>query len=173
MAEGRTQRGRRGFRQTASLVTGQIRTVSERRGFVEARLLTDWAAIVGPALASVATPVRVSYAKGGFGATLVLRCEGARAPELSLARETIRAQVNACYGYNAIQRVQITQTGGGDNAAPGFAEPKTPFQPKPAAVTEAARKTAAPVADDGLRGALERLGETILSGAPGDQTRKD
>lgn len=58
--------------------------------------------------------------------------------------EQIRAKVNACYGFNAVSRISLTQTaptgfaegaGFSGQLAQGFAEGQTPF---------AARKTAEP-----------------------------
>ncbi len=163
-----------GFRQTGSLVTAQVRRASEARGFAETRLLTDWQAICGPELAGKVTPVRVTYAKGGFGATLVVLCEGARAPEISMQKDVIRQRVNACYGYNAIARVQITQTAPGMGPT-GFAEDAPHFEvkaPDPK-IGRRAAEAVTPIADQGLKDALKRLGENVLSRQPHGPKRKD
>lgn len=160
------RRKARGFAQAASLMQAQIRRVGETRGFAVSRLLTHWAEIAGPDLAAIARPVKVAYGRGGGGATLTLLTTGAQAPMLDMAREQIRARVNACYGYAAIQTVRITQT-----APTGFAEgqaaftpapPVPPKAPDPARIAEVSRAVA-PVADDGLRAALERLGANVLT----------
>jgi hypothetical protein len=92
---------------------------------------------------------------------------GANAPMLEMQKEQLRQKVNAVYGYNAIARVRITQT-----AATGFSEGKVAFGHKAAAqkvvasdpaVRQKAAQTASPVADEGLREALARLGENILN----------
>lgn len=161
----KSPRRRRGFERTSGLVQTQIRKVSEKRGFAESRLLTHWAEIIGEDIASIARPVKVSYAKGAFGATLTLLTTGAQAPMLAMQKDKMRERVNACYGYAAISRISITQT-----APTGFAEgqvafalaPKTPPKADPA-VQAAARDAAAPVRDASLREALEALGENILS----------
>jgi hypothetical protein len=78
----------------------------------------------------------------------------------------IREKVNACYGYNAISRVVITQT-----APTGFAEGQVAFaqKPKPApappdpAVQATARTLSGEIGDQTLRAALEALGEKVLS----------
>ena len=172
MAKEGARRGR-GFRQTGGLVARQIRRVSESRGFAETRLLTDWAAICGPELAAKVTPVRVHYGKGGLGATLIVLCDGARAPEVAMSAETIRARVNACYGYNAIVRGKITQPAAGRAAPTGFSEDPPQFAGKPEPTrrpeTEA---TVRPVADEALREALRTLGDNILSRSR-DRSRKD
>lgn len=159
----------RGFKRTAAVLDGQIRRAGESRGFAVARVLTHWAEIVGADIAAVARPVNVGYGKGGFGATLTVLTTGAQAPILEMQKETIRAKINAVYGYNAISRVRITQT-----APTGFAEGQARFDMTPTAPVAAredpvaaaeAHKAVAPVRDEGLRAALERLGRNVLSNA--------
>lgn len=157
----------KGFKRTSSLLGDRIRTASESRGFAQSRLLTHWAEIAGPSVAEIARPVEVSYTRGGMGATLTLLTTGAQATMLEMQKEQIRAKVNAVYGYNAIARVRITQT-----APTGFAEGQVAFAARKADMAPArldpkdvaqAVQTVAPVADDGLRQALERLGTNILT----------
>lgn len=159
------ERRRRGFERTASLLTARIRKAGEARGFAVTRLLTHWPEIVGDQTAAVARPVDVKYGREGLGATLTILTTGAQAPMLEMQKEQLRDKVNAVYGYTAIARVRITQT-----APTGFAEGQVEFtaapkaKPKPNPETQAkARDTAAPVKDDGLRAALEALGQNILS----------
>ncbi len=155
-------RRKRGFERAGSLVQDRIRGAGESRGFAITRLLTHWAEIVGEDTARIARPVKVSYAQGGFGATLTVLTSGAQAPMLQSDLPRIRDRVNACYGYNAIARVRITQT-----SASGLAEAPASYQAAPAAPDPALRRraaeTAAPVADGDLRAALEALGENVLS----------
>jgi len=143
----------------------RIRTASEQRGFAVTRLLTHWPEVVGDAVASIATPVNVSYGKGGMGATLTLLTTGAQAPMLEMQKEQIREKVNACYGYRAISRVRVTQT-----APVGFAEGRVAFSPAPPVMKtpDAAMQSAAKALSDGiqsedLRTALAALGANILS----------
>lgn len=155
----------RGFTRAASLLQSRIRRAGESRGFAVSRLLTRWEEIAGADIAAMARPVKVSYSQGGFGATLTLLTTGAHAPVLEMQKERLRARVNAAYGYNAIARLRITQT-----APEGFAEAQAayagpgprPLAPDPEALREAAR-LAEPVADDGLREALETLARNVLS----------
>ncbi|MCX7558034.1 DciA family protein [Sulfitobacter sp. F26204] len=156
----------KGFKRTDSLLSGQIRRASETRGFAQSRLLTQWTEIAGQDIAAIAQPVEIGYARGGMGATLTLLTNGANAPMLEMQKEQLRAKVNSVYGYNAIARVRITQT-----AAIGFADGKVAFGHKTPvvkphgdpALREKAAETARPVADNGLRDALARLGENILN----------
>ncbi|MFY9239690.1 MAG: DciA family protein [Roseovarius sp.] len=157
----------RGFTRSATLLQDRIKAASSSRGFEQSRLLTQWAETVGEETAAIARPVKVSYTRGGFGATLTLLTTGPNAPMLEMQKEKLREKVNAVYGYNAISRIVLTQT-----APTGFSEGQASFAhkpkdhrpkpPSPETVAEAAR-IAAPVGDDGLRAALEALATNVLS----------
>lgn len=143
----------------------RIRQVSEQRGFAVTRLLTHWAEIVGDSTASVATPVNVSYGRGGMGATLSVLTTGSNAPMMEMQKDQIRDKVNACYGYRAISRVRITQT-----APTGFAEGQVQFKAaaKPDNTPSPEAKAAASALSDDvtspdLRAALASLGANVLS----------
>lgn len=165
MKQSRHKGTTRGFSRAATLMQGRIRKASEGRGFAETRLLTHWAEIVGEDTAKTATPVNVSYTKGGMGGTLTVLTTGAMAPMVEMQREQIREKVNACYGYRAIARVRVTQT-----APTGFAEGRVQFAPAPAkpktpdaAVVAEAQTLAKDVASDDLRLALAALATNVLS----------
>lgn len=118
---------RRGFQQASALLADRVQKAAEGRGFAMARLLTHWPEIAGPRLAGMTRPVRISHARGGFGATLTLLTAGPVAPLVEMQLPQLRDRVNACYGYNAVQRIVLTQT-----AASGFAEGQAVFAPAPA-----------------------------------------
>lgn len=156
-----------GFSSASSLLQSRVRRAGESRGFSVTRLLTHWDEIVGPDTAARARPVKITYRRQGFGATLVLLVQGAQAPLVQALLPEIREKVNACYGYNAIARITLTQT-----AQTGFAENQTPFSgptptPKPGAISPAAHKQASGVAtsiqNPQLRAAITRLGGHVLS----------
>lgn len=161
-------RRKRGFERASGLLGKQIRKVGESRGFAVSRLLTHWSEIVGQETAESALPIKVSYGRGGLGATLTVLTTGARAPMLQADLPRIQESVNRCYGYAAISRIKITQT-----APTGFAEGQIAFsrpettkitQPSTDAITKA-QTAAKGVADEGLRNALEKLGTNIISKA--------
>lgn len=160
------RRSRKGFQRTSSLLRDRIRKAGETRGFAVTRVLTHWAEIVGQDRAAICKPVDVKYGRQGFGATLTVLTTGAQAPMLEMQKEKLREKVNAAYGYNAITKLHITQT-----APIGFAEGQAQFAtaPKPAEKTidpeaaKEARAMAAPVGDQDLRKALERLAGNVLS----------
>lgn len=158
-------RRRRGFQQAASLVADRVQKAAEGRGFAVARLLTHWPEIAGPRLAAMTRPVRVSHARAGLGATLTLLTTGPVAPLVEMQLPQLRERVNACYGYNAVQRIVLTQT-----AASGFAEGQALFAP--AAVTapapdpasrEQARRIAGQFQDPALAEAMALLALNIAT----------
>lgn len=156
----------RGFEPAAGLLRERIRVAGEQRGFAMTRLLTHWAEIVGDDLARATRPVKVGYARGGMGATLTLLTRAATAPMVQMQLPQIRERVNACYGYNAVSRISLTQT-----AATGFAEGQAEFAPAPKAaspapdpaITARARDATVGVQDENLRAALARLAQNILT----------
>jgi len=165
MKQPRSKGTTRGFSRAATLMQTRIRHASEERGFAVTRLLTHWTEVVGEATAKIATPVNVSYGKGGMGATLTLLTTGAQAPMLEMQKEQIREKVNACYGYRAISRVRVTQT-----APTGFADGRVAFAPAPKrqkipseAVKSAALDLSKSVENAQLREALAALGANVMN----------
>lgn len=154
----------RGFAHTGGMLSGQMRKAAEKRGFAQTKLLTQWPEIVGQTIADIARPVKISFSREGIGATLTVLTDGARAPELQMMLPDLKEKVNACYGYNAISRIRITQT-----AETGFAETGTSFDyNKPAKQLSPERADAlhsdvAAIGDSGLRAALEKLGKNVLT----------
>lgn len=149
----------------SGFIDGQIRKAGEQRGFAVMRLLTHWSDIVGEDTARMAHPVDVGYGREGFGATLTVLCSGSTAPLVQQMLPQIREKVNACYGYSAISRVRVTQT-----APVGFKEGQMSFKPAPkektappAHVVEASKELANEVKSDGLRRALEQLGQNVMA----------
>lgn len=157
----------KGFTQAGRLMQADIRRAGESRGFSVSKLLTHWVEIMGDDIASISVPVNVRYNRQGLGATLTLLTTGANAPILEMQKQRIREKANACYGYNAISKVQVTQT-----SASGFSEGQVDFahknaskKPVPDEISDEARGLVDAVGDDELKQALERLGQNIISNA--------
>lgn len=151
----------RGPERAGQLLSRQIQSAAETRGFAVSRLLTHWAEIAGTDIARIARPVEMSYGRG-FGATLTLLVPGAHAPMVEMQKDRLREKVNAVYGYNAVSRIRITQT-----APQGFAERQATYDaepaPTPPEIVEAAHRTVEGVGNETLREALEALGRNILN----------
>ncbi|HAK99229.1 MAG: hypothetical protein CBE09_05065 [Rhizobiales bacterium TMED249] len=110
-----------------SKVLGRItgRTMN-RRGFSDSRMLENWSAIVGPQLAAMSQPVRLSRRKSGrdggdtsghaggntggnTGGVLTVKAEGAIALEIQHLAPQIIDRLNSYYGHAAIARLNIIQ----------------------------------------------------------------
>ena len=99
-----------------SKVLGRItgRTMN-RRGFSDNRMLENWSAIVGPQLAAMSQPVRLSRRQSGrdgeetAGGVLTVKAEGAIALEIQHLAPQIIDRLNSYYGYAAIARLNIVQ----------------------------------------------------------------
>ncbi len=166
----------RGFEPAAGLLREPIRKAGESRGFATSKVLTHWAEIAGADLAALCRPVKVSYAEGGFGATLTVLASGAAAPLVQMQLPALRERINAAYGYAAIARIRITQTSGAiASAPPGLAEAQAGFAhaapeapniapPSPQALRKARSVLSGlteGVADQDLRAALQRLADNL------------
>ncbi len=105
-------------RRVGEFVPRLMQPVFEKFGFPAAAILTDWAAIAGPELASFTAPERLKWPKrasrdnsgeDGKAATLVLRVGGARALEVDHMRPRIIERINASFGYRAVGDIRIVQ----------------------------------------------------------------
>lgn len=160
----RKPRYSKGFTHAGGLLSGRIAKATGARGFAETRLLTQWTEIVGQSIATITQPVKISHRRNGMGARLIVLVNGANAPEVTMQIPKIVERVNACYGYNAISEVHLTQT-----AQVGFAEAKTGWnhdQPTPPKELDSQQNaqinaSVSGVADETLRQKLEQLGRTI------------
>lgn len=172
----RGQRRMRGFEPAVGLMRARIRAAGEARGFAVSRLLTQWAEVVGEDIAALCRPVKVGYgrqrdAADALGATLTVLAHGSAAPLVQMRLPVIRDRVNACYGYHAIARVQVTQTSGAIEMS-GLAEDAAAFRvgPRvtepPPEVEAAAGALTAEIADPDLRAALSGLARLVLSKTP-------
>jgi len=154
--------GRKGFVRASSAAKGMIRPALTKRGFSEPRLLVEWDAVVGAQIGDLCRPVKMGYAsKQGMGGTLTVGALGACALEVQHLTPRIVERVNAHYGYRAIARIRLVQLG--PEAFEERRKGRTVPHPRPEDVARI-RRTVEPVANEGLRGALERLGHNIALG---------
>ncbi len=116
-ARGWSPRGRRA-KMVGELIPALMRPAFEKYGFPAAAILTDWAAIAGPELASYTAPERLKWprksasgddAAADKGATLILRVSGARALEVDHLRPRLIERINAAFGYRAVSDIRIVQ----------------------------------------------------------------
>lgn len=131
-----------------SLMPALTRPAFRRRSPAGAQLLADWAQVVGPALAAVTAPLRVS------AGTLTIACAGPVAMELQHLAPELIARINGQLGRVTVERLRFVQQSlPGRPAAPA----RRPDRPLPAPVTE--RLAGLPEGE--LRQALENLARGV------------
>lgn len=165
----------RGARPLADLVGRVLAPACRRRGFATADLIAHWPDIVGPAYGETTAPDRLSWPRRPVGvddddhepATLTVRCSGAIALRLTHELPQVVERINMFFGYRAVGRIKVVQL-----PIPSVgrrARPRIAAVP-PAKEAEIAA-TAAGIADDGLRSAVERLGRAVAARAAAPLTK--
>ncbi len=80
------------------------------RGFAEAGLITEWAAIVGNDVARMSRPVQLAFPRGERkGGVITVECGGAAALELQHLKPQILDRINSHFGYAAIAELRFKQ----------------------------------------------------------------
>ena len=129
-----------------SLIPAVTRPAFRKRSPAGAQVMADWPGIVGPALAAVTTPLRLS------AGTLTLACSGPVAMELQHLAPELISRINAQLGRAPVERLRFVQqssTQAGVRPAP----PPRPAAPLPGEV----RSRISAVPEGELREALENL----------------
>jgi hypothetical protein len=152
--------GRIHAKPLSALLGSAINDVFAKQGFASRELVTRWADIAGANVAAHSEPLKIQWPRPVEGqptepATLVLRVEGPMALEIQHTSDVILERVNRFFGWQAVGRIALRQ-------APLSRRPVPKARKKldPAEVAKIADGLAT-VEDDGLRGALARLGATI------------
>lgn len=131
-----------------------------KRGFGSASLIAHWPAIVGAELSTFACPLEVKFPRGkNDHATLMLRvAHGAAATLIHLKAPAVLERVNRFFGYNAVDRVQVSQ-----GPLPVVAKPAGEYRPAPLNAERQAEvdKDVSAVGPPELKAALKRLGEAL------------
>lgn len=87
----------------ATLIPPLTRVAFRKRSPAGAQLMADWSSIIGPALAAVTQPIRLS------SGTLTLGCAGPVAMELQHLAPELIARINAHLGRAAVERLKFVQ----------------------------------------------------------------
>ncbi len=150
-------------KRASAFTMSLTRPAFEKFGFPAAALLTDWAAIAGPDLASYTAPERLKWprqpdapedARGQPAATLVLRVEGPRAIELQHRAPQLIERINSYFGFRAIAQIRLYQAPLAHSRDSRQAPPKIVPRPDRDGLVGAIR-------DPRLRTALSRIAAAI------------
>lgn len=140
-----------GPRALAALLPRLTRPAFRRAGPAGAQVMADWEAIVGPALAAVTQPQRLS------AGTLTIACSGPIALELQHFAPELIARINVQLGAAPVERLRFTRA--------GFrAASQAAARPAPDEAALRAAWTATELVPEGaLRDALASLGAAVLA----------
>ena len=140
-----------GPRPVGALVPQLTRPAFRRRAPATAQVLADWAAIVGPAIAAVTTPRRLT------SGSLTIACAGPIAMELQYLAGELIGRINAHLGSQVVTGLRFVQT------TTLTAEPPPPPTPPDPADLAAIDAAVAGLPDNELRAALAALGRALLA----------
>jgi hypothetical protein len=151
-------------RPLADLLNSCLGPTLAAQGFAASDVITAWPEIVGDRLATFTQPLKIEWKRRGSGqderrepATLVVRVESAFALEMQHLAPVVIERVNTHYGWRCIGRLVLKQ-GPVRRSAPRIVPP---FRLGPQE-RERIDSAVEPVADEGLRAALDRLGQAVL-----------
>ncbi|MCD7060440.1 DUF721 domain-containing protein [Pelagibacterium xiamenense] len=134
----------------------------KRRGFASRDLIANWPAIAPVPYDRIAIPDRLAWPRRDKpdpeGAVLYLRCVEGHGLAIAHEGPAIAAAVNRYFGYLVVASVRLSAT----PFAPEEGKKESRERPLPAEKRAQLDATVAPVEDENLRSALERLGRGIL-----------
>jgi len=131
-----------------SLIPRLTRPAFRRTSPAGAQLLADWPAIIGPALAAVTEPQRLS------AGTLTLACAGPVAMELQHLAPELVARINTHFGRTLVERLRFVQR-------PGKLPATRPLPAPAATLPPAVTAELATLPEGELRDALEKLARGV------------
>lgn len=137
-----------GARPLGALIPRLTRPAFRRKSPAGAQIMADWADLVGPALAAVTTPRRLT------SGTLTLGCAGPVALELTHLASQLIQRINSHLGHAAVERLRFVQ-------AASAVRPPMPRPQAPAALPERVNAALSTVPGEALREALARLGRGV------------
>jgi hypothetical protein len=155
-----TRRGG-GLRRLPDLLGRVLDPAARRRGLAEAKLLTEWPAIVGPRLGARSQPVRLAHRPDQAGGVLTLHVAGSAALELQHSEPQVLERINGFFGYPAVARLHLVQAPPARMMAPPSARPRPGLTSAEEGEVAAAVRA---VGDPALQAALARLGRTLKQG---------
>jgi len=148
-ADGEDRRFFGGPRALGALLPRLTRPAFKRRSPAGAALMAGWPEVVGPALAAVTSPKRLT------SGTLVIACAGPVAMELTHLAPQLIGRINAHLGQAAVERLRFVQQ------APGTAPQHAPRRAEAAPLPPRVREAMAALPEGELREALEKLAQGV------------
>jgi hypothetical protein len=146
-----------GPRPVGALVTGVTRPAFKGQSTATAQIMIDWAIIIGPALAAVTAPKRLS------GNTLTIACSGPIAMELQHLASEVVNRINSHLGQPIVRSLRFVQI--------AMLAPSNIVPPPPSRAVTAANEAVAHLPPGDLRDALASVGSFVMSAKKPSTTR--
>jgi hypothetical protein len=146
---------RRGMAPVAAAAARVAAPILKKRGLAEARIVTDWRAIVGDVAADRSAPERLVRGRDSAG-TLRLRVAGTWALEFQHMAPELIARINGYFGYPAVGRIQFIQA-----PLPAARRPPPPAPPLEPEAEARLAAMAAKIEDPELRERVVALGRAL------------
>jgi len=149
-------------RAIAATLPKVTKPVLEKRGRAYAALIAEWSGMVGPHLAEVSLPERLTWPHSAeTGGTLLVRVSGAAATDFQHLAPQIMERINIFLGFTAVARLKLVQ-----GPLPGRARvARRRPRPLTAAEAQAIAASVKAVPDEAVKAALERFGQSIAAEA--------
>ena len=146
-------------RPLSELLGATLTDVLKAQGFASTEIISRWADIVGPEIATHSEPMKINWPRPvgeehPEPATLVLRVDGPAALEIQHLSAVILERVNRFFGWQAIGHIALRQ-------GPLRRREQTAPRPVDPAVATRIAETLPEVENEDLRQALGRLGAAI------------
>lgn len=161
-----SQRKARGLLTVGTSLPHLAAPALRKRGFAQAKLITDWPAIVGEEMARYTVPQKLAFPRSSkTDAILHLRVASGYALELQHSAPQIIDRINGFFGYRAVADLRYAQ-----GPIPPQRKPRRVTPPRLNTADEARlQRTVGEMGDTGLRDALLRLGRAVRTGrGPGN-----
>lgn len=161
-----TRRTSRGLLAVGANLPSIAAPALRKRGFAEARLITDWPSIVGESMARETLPQKLAFPRGSrTDAILHLRVASGFALELQHSAPQVIERINGFFGFRAVADLRYVQG--------PIPLPKRPRRVSPPRLPDAEetrlQETLGDIEDDGLKTALEKLGRAVVTGRGNDK----
>ncbi|MDB5411804.1 MAG: hypothetical protein JWR10_139 [Rubritepida sp.] len=139
-----------GPKELGALIPRATRPAFRKKSPDSAQILADWPIIIGPSVARMAEPVRLS------AGTLTLACTGPAAMELGMAAPALMERINGHLGRIAVRKLAFVQR---------VARPEAPPPPRliPGPLPARVERSLGAVPGDELREVLERLAKGVFA----------
>jgi hypothetical protein len=139
----------------AAVVEPLTRPLLKAQGLAGSRILTEWASIAGPELASHSLPEKLSFPPGKkTGGTLTISVENGFATHMQHMQPLILERIASYFGYTAVSRLQISHSWQAPAAQEASPLTRKPLPPECVQMTEG-------IEDDELKAALQSLARTL------------